>query len=145
MNITLQEITKDNYEDICELEVADDRKGHLSSNTQSILESKLHETLTSRAIYSDDVPVGFIMGERTSEDMIEIFRFMIDQNYQRKGIGRKALEVVISELKQLEGVTKIQICYHPDNEIAKSLYLKIGFKEIGMDDSDEDMLAVKWV
>ena len=145
MNITLREITKDNYEDICDLEVAEDQKGHLSSNTQSILESKFHETLTARAIYSDDVPVGFTMGERASVEQIAIFRFMIDQNYQKKGIGRQALDVAISELKQLEGITKIQICYHPDNEIAKSLYLKVGFKEIGMDDSGEDMLAIKRV
>jgi len=86
MSITLREITKDNYEDICCLEVADDQKGHLSSNMESILESKFHDTLTARAIYSDEVPVGFIMGERTSEKEIEIFRFMIDQRYQKRDL-----------------------------------------------------------
>ncbi len=143
MSIALREITKDNYEDICRLEVADHQKGHLSSNMESILESKFHDTLTARAIYSDDVPVGFIMGERTSEKKIEIFRLMIDQKYQRKGFGRTALELVFSEIAQLDGVTQIQICYHPDNEVAKGLYLKVGFKEIGMDESGRDMLALK--
>lgn len=143
MSITLREVTKDNYEDVCSLEVADDQKGHLSSNIESILESKFHETLTPRAIYSDEVPVGFIMGERTSEKEIEIFRFMIDQKYQKKGFGRTALELAFSEIKQLDGVTQIQICYHPDNEVAKRLYLNVGFKEIGMDESGNDMLAVK--
>jgi len=127
-SITLREITKDNYEDVCRLEVADDQKRHLSSNTESILESKFHESLTPRAIYSNDVPVGFIMGERTSEKEIEIFRFMIDQKYQKRGFGRTALELVFSEVKQLEGVTQIQICYHPDNEIAKRLYLSAVFQ-----------------
>ncbi len=143
MTITLREITKDNYRHICALEVTDEQKGNLSSNMESILESKFHETLTPRAIYSDEVPVGFIMGERTSEKEIEIFRFMIDQEYQKKGIGRTALELVFSEIKLLEGVTHIQICYHPDNEIAKRLYLNVGFTEIGMDESGDDMLAVK--
>lgn len=142
MNITLREITKDNYEDICDLEVAEDQKRHLSSNMESILDSKFHESLTARAIYSDDIPVGFIMGERTTAAKVEIYRFMIDINFQKKGIGCSALELAITEIKKIEGIKQIQICYHPDNEIAKSLYFKIGFKEVGMNDSDDDMLAV---
>ena len=50
-----------------------------------------------------------------------------------------------SQIKQIGGVTQIQICYHPDNEIAKGLYLQVGFKEIGMDESGKDMQAVKQV
>lgn len=145
MNITLQEITRENYEDICDLEVADDQKKHLSSNIESLLESKFYESLTPRAIYWEDKPVGFIMGERTSEAMIQIYRFMIDVDYQKKGIGRAALELVIDEVKQLDGITHIQICYHPDNIVAKRLYSKIGFEEVGMDKSGIDMLAVKSV
>ncbi|MBX2869545.1 MAG: GNAT family N-acetyltransferase [Acidiferrobacterales bacterium] len=142
MAITLREVTRENYEDICELEVADDQKRHLSSNIESLLESKYYDTLVPRGIYYGDEPVGFIMGERTSESKVEIFRFMIDIDYQKKGYGRAALEVAIAEIRQLEGVSEIQICYHPDNEVAKQLYFKLGFKEVGMDEAGEDMLAV---
>lgn len=141
MTITLREITKENYEDICDLEVAEDQKRHLSSNIESLVDSMFHETMMPRAIYSDDRPVGFIMGERASDTLVGIFRFMIDFNFQKKGIGRTALELAITEIRQIEGIMKIQICYHPDNEIAKRLYFKIGFQEVGMDESGEDMWA----
>jgi len=131
VNITLREVTKDNYMDICDLEVADDQKRHLSSNMESLVESKFYETM----------PVGFIMGDRSS-DTVGIFRFMIDFNFQNKGIGRAALELAIAEIRQIEGIKKIEICYHPDNKIAKRLYLKIGFQEVGMDESGDDMWAV---
>ena len=141
MNITLREITKDNYMDVCDLEVADDQKRHLSSNMESLVESKFYETMIPRAIYADDKPVGFIMGDRSS-DTVGIFRFMVDFNFQNKGIGRAALELAITEIRQIEGIKQIEICYHPDNKIAKHLYLKIGFEEVGMDESGDDMWAV---
>ena len=142
MNITLREITNENYMDICDLEVADDQKRHLSSNIESLVESKFYETMVPRAIYADDKPVGFIMGDRASDTKVGIFRFMIDFNFQNKGIGRAALELAIAEIRQIEGIKQIEICYHPDNEIAKRLYFKIGFQEVGMNESGDDMLAV---
>jgi len=141
MTITLREITKENYEDICDLEVAEDQKRHLSSNIESLVDSMFDETMVPRAIYFDDKPVGFIMGARASDTLVGIFRFMIDFNFQNEGIGLTALELAIAEIRQIEGIKQIQICYHPDNEIAKRLYFKIGFQEIGMDESGEDMLA----
>lgn len=145
MNLAFRKITRKNYEDICDLVVAEDQRGHLSSNMESILDSKFDKDLVPRAIYLDDKPVGFIMVEKTPKDTIEIFRFMIDQRYQNKGYGRAALELAIAKFEQLEGIRKIQICYHPDNDVAKGLYQKLGFKEIGMDESGEDMLAIRHV
>ena len=142
MNITLREITKDNYEKICDLEVADDQKRHLSSNMESLVDSKFHETLVPRAIYNNDTPVGFIMGEQTSSSRVEIYRFMIDSEFQQRGMGRAALELAIAEIQHIGGIKQIQICYHPENDIAKRLYFKLGFQEVGMSESGEDMLAV---
>lgn len=141
MSVTLREISKENYEAICDLEVAEDQRRHLSSNMESLVDAMFHETMVPRAIYFEDTPVGFIMGNRASDTTVGIFRFMVDFNFQQKGIGRSALELAITEIKQIEGIKKIQICYHPDNEIAKRLYSNIGFQEIGMDESGEDMWA----
>jgi len=142
VTVTLREITKENYEEICDLEVAEDQKRHLSSNMESLVESMFHDHMVHRAIYWNDKPVGFIMGARHTDTQVGIFRFMIDSDYQKKGIGRSALELAIAEIRQIEGIKSIQICYHPDNEVAKRLYVKIGFQEVGMDDTGEDMLAV---
>ena len=67
---------------------------------------------------------------------------MIDQKFQQKGIGRKALTLALDEIKQVKGIEIIEICYDPENPVAKDFYSKFGFVEIGMDEDDEDMLAI---
>lgn len=86
--------------------------------------------------------VGFIMWVKESPQKVSIGRFMVDQHHQRAGIGRRALELAIADIKQLNGLTEIEICYNPNNPVAKAFYSGFGFVEVGMDDDNEDMLAV---
>ena len=37
---------------------------------------------------------------------------------------------------------QIEICYNPTNPVAKNFYASFGFNEVGMDQDNEDMLAV---
>ena len=71
---------------------------------------------------------------------------MVDKNYQNKGIGRKALQLAIDEIKQTEGLKRIGIYYNPKNPVAKRFYSSFGFVEVGIeedgDEDDGDMLAV---
>ena len=39
-------------------------------------------------------------------------------------------------------VKEIEICYNPKNPVAKEFYSSFGFSEVGMDEDNEDMLAV---
>ncbi|UNK15956.1 GNAT family N-acetyltransferase [Paenibacillus sp. N3/727] len=67
---------------------------------------------------------------------------MVDQNYQNNGIGRKALLLALDEIKQTGGLEEIEICYNPNNPVAKDFYASFGFVEVGMDKENEDMLAI---
>ena len=78
--------------------------------------------------------------ETTSK--VSIWRFMVDEKYQKQGIGRIALSLALAEIKALTGINKIEICYNPKNPVAKDFYASFGFVEVGIDDDDEDMLAV---
>ena len=42
---------------------------------------------------------------------------MVDKKYQNRGIGRKALQLAIDEIKQTEGLKRIGIYYNPHNPV----------------------------
>lgn len=96
----------------------------------------------TRAIYQESDVVGFFMWVKETATKVSIWRFMVDRKHQQAGIGRKALTLALSEIKQLNGIKEIEICYNPTNPVAKEFYASFGFVEIGMDEDDEDMLAI---
>jgi diamine N-acetyltransferase len=67
---------------------------------------------------------------------------MVDQRYQKSGIGRAALNLALNEIKTSDKVKEIEICYDPENPVAKNFYSSFGFQEVGLDEDGEDMLAV---
>lgn len=142
MEISLRHITKENYEAICELEVSKQQEDYVASNVWSLVESKFNDGYETRAIYANDEPVGFFMWVLENAEKTSIWRFMIDQKHQKKGVGRRALNLALDEIKQASGLRKIEICYDPKNPVAKDFYSSFGFSEVGMDEDGEDMLAL---
>ena len=141
MCVTLQAITKDNYEAVAELYIPDEQQAHLSENIWSIAESQFHESHHARAICKDGQPVGFIMWVQVSTAKISIWRFMVAHEHQQKGIGRKALGLAIDEIKSFDKPQTIEICYSPGNTIAKKLYFSTGFTETGLSDCGNEAYA----
>lgn len=64
-----------------------------------------------------------------SETCAFIHSFYIDKTYRRKGIGKKLLEGVISNLKK-DGFREIELTVDPYNKAANQLYKNFGFKTI---------------
>lgn len=56
-----------------------------------------------------------------------INRFMIDEKYQSNGFGKRALKILLEQLKN-EGVSAVDIIHKPDNETAIKIYTSLGFK-----------------
>lgn len=142
MEVSLRQITKENYESICDLDVAKEQEEYVACNMWSLVESMFNEGHETRAIYLNDEPIGFFMWVQETKDKISIWRFMVDQKHQQKGIGRTALKLALDEIKQVFSLKKIEICYNPKNPVAKDFYSSVGFVEIGMNEDGEDMLAV---
>lgn len=141
MEVSLRPVTKDNYEKVCDLEVSKEQEDFVAENTWSLVES-FYEGYVSRAIYADSNLVGFFMWVQEPSEKVSIWRFMIDKTFQNKGIGRTALNLALSEIKLVNELREIEICYHPKNPVAKGFYSSFGFIEIGMDEDNEGMLAV---
>jgi diamine N-acetyltransferase len=141
MEVSLHGITKENYEKVCDLEVSKVQEDFVAENSWSLVES-FYEGYITRAIYADSNVVGFFMWVQETSEKISIWRFMIDQTRQNEGIGRKALYLALNEIKSVKSINEIEICYNPKNPVAQAFYSSFGFNEVGMDEDNEDMLAV---
>ncbi|EQB4331173.1 GNAT family N-acetyltransferase [Providencia stuartii] len=145
MNLQLRTITKENYKAISLLEVFEEQEDFVASNTWSLLEAAYNKEYVTRGIYLNDTPVGFFMWVPKSDNTVAIWRFMIDKSHQNHGIGRQAMALALAEIKQDNSLQAIEICYNPKNSVAKSFYSSFGFQEIGLDEDDEEMLAMMYL
>ncbi|MCG7531775.1 GNAT family N-acetyltransferase [Psychrobium sp. MM17-31] len=142
MDISLKPIIKANYEAVCDLDVAESQQDFVACNMWSLVEAQFNEGYVTRAIYQAGNVVGFFMWVKETPSKISIWRFMVDEKFQKQGIGRFALELALAEIKTDTAIREIEICYNPNNPVAKDFYASFGFSEVGMDEDDEDMLAV---
>ena len=149
--IRLVKVNDDNFVDLMDLETAESQKGYVASNTVSMAQA--YAVLASGkfvqcfGIYDGDTPVGFAMiGHRSEEyeGMAEVYRhsyylwrFMIDQRYQGKGLGRDALKLLLDYVRTFpDGKEEAwSTSYDGDNEAAKHLYTSFGFVPNGEKDS----------
>lgn len=146
MTVTLQLITRENFDAVACLSVFEHQLDFLASNSYSIAEASFNPFLRTRAIYLGEEPVGFLMylaPEAHEEPAGEygIWRFMIDAKHQGKGLGRLALQLLLDEIRACGDATRIFISYMPDNADAQRFYASFGFRETEIDESGE-MVAV---
>ncbi len=142
MEVSLRQVSKENYEEVCELDVTKEQEDYVACNMWSIVESQYNEGYETRVVYMKEEPVGFFMWVKESEIKVSIWRFMVDKKHQQKSIGRVSLNLALAEIKKVSDLQEIEICYNPKNPVAKEFYSSFGFSEVGMDEDDEDMLAV---
>jgi len=140
MEISLEDINRENYEAVCDLDVSKQQQDYVACNMWSLVESHYNEGYTCKAIYQCSKPVGFLMWVKENPSKISIWRFMVDQAYQNRGVGRRALTLALDTIKQIPKLQQIEICYDPKNAVAKEFYSSFGFYEIGLDDDGDEML-----
>lgn len=139
MNITLRKIDQDNWRDCIALKVKDEQKRFVATNENALALAYVHTEMNPLGIYLDEKIIGFLMYALDPDDNIYyINRFMIDENYQGKGNGRKALSLLIEKLKN-EGVKVLDILHKPDNQSAINLYKSLGFELTDVKVGDESV------
>ena len=65
--------------------------------------------------------------------------FVIDAAQQRRGYGRRAMQILLQWGTEL-GYDTAGLSYEPDNDVAKGLYAGLGFTETG-ETSDDGVVA----
>ncbi|SHG77766.1 GNAT family N-acetyltransferase [Massilia sp. CF038] len=143
MNVTLHPITIDNFEAVMDLELPPEQARYLDSNAYSIAQAHYYPDWQPRAIYCDGTPVGFALYDTSGDDEpghYAIYRLMVAHHLQNKGIGRRAMALLLDEIRAQPDVRRVTICYKTDNPTARRFYASLGFAEIGLSE-DGEMVA----
>ena len=143
--VTFREINGDNFQECFNLKVADSQKNFVASNIYSLAQAWVFpKAAMPFAIYSGDTMVGFVMMNYDDEDnTYGIWRFMIDERYQRKGYGKAALQLAIAYLRDKFKATEIYLSFEPENTVAERLYSSAGFRPTGEVDDGEVVMCLK--
>jgi diamine N-acetyltransferase len=130
--VTLHEITRDSLRAILDLKVSKKQEQFVAPNAVSIAEAHFSSNAWFRAIYADETPVGFVMlGEVHEKGSQFLWRLMVDERYQGRDYGRKALELVFQHVKTMTSAKELLTSCHEGKGSPKGFYLKMGFVETG--------------
>jgi diamine N-acetyltransferase len=142
--VTLREVTKETIWPVMALEVAEDQ-GHLvAPNSISIAEAYFEPKAWFRAVYADDEPVGFIMlFDDPDTPRYYLWRMMLAEGQQRKGYGRKALELLVDYVRARPGATEITVGSIPGEGSPQPFYEGFGFVDTGEVKGGEVMLRLE--
>lgn len=154
----LEKVNGKNVWELLKLTVSESQKNYVAANEISIIEAYTAISGNGYAfpfgIYNGDTPVGFLMiGFDVDDDWVDapdiakgnynLWRLMIDKDYQNRGFGRKAVQLVLDYIKAFP-CGKAEYCwlsYEPENKAARQLYRSFGFEETG-DMDGEEVIAV---
>lgn len=126
MYVSLQPIDNTNREACVALSVTEAQTQLIAPNSHSLAWADTAPQCVPMGIYRDGELVGFVMYESRGNDVFSVHRFMIDQHHQRKGIGLRAMQLVMERIWALGGKT-IYLSFRPENIAAKRLYEKLDF------------------
>jgi diamine N-acetyltransferase len=140
-DISLREVSRDTVRVICDLSVSKSQEQFVAPNSVSIAEAYFTKEAWFRAVYAGETPVGFVMlWENPTEGKHFLWRFMIDEKYQGRGYGKRALGLVIQHVKQNPKAQEIGLSYREGGGSPKSFYERIGFRDTGeMVDGEHEM------
>ncbi len=141
--VSLREITEKTVRTICDLKVDDLQQKFVATNAVSIAQAYFSDKAWFRAIYADDLPVGFLMLEKdTKKQEYFLWRMMLDDRYQRMGFGYKAMILLIEYVKTLPDATELLTCCVPGDGSPEEFYRKLGFERTGEKDGIEVVMQL---
>ena len=143
--VQLKPVTGDNLDEVLALKVHESQKGYVSTAAESLAQAYVYsETAFPFAVYHGKEIVGFIMmGYYEEKQYYTLWKLLIDERYQHRGYGRKALELGIGFLKEKFGASEVYTGVIPENHTAKKLYLSVGFRETGLFENGMEELCLK--
>ncbi len=124
--LNLQSIDKKNYQYMMLLDPGEEGKKYVAENSYTLLQAIFDGNLDYvKGIYLGKTPIGLIYYYPIDKKSMFINRFMIDEKYQGKGFGKKALKLSLQYFisKYSPNILKIS----SSNPIALELYKNFGF------------------
>jgi len=130
--VSLREVTAGTVRLICRLDVSEEQKHFVAPNAVSFAEAYFEPKAWFRAIYADETPVGFFMlYDNPEEAEYFLWRFMIDERYQKMGFGKRALDQLSEYVRTRPGARDLKLSCHPGEDGPEPFYRKYGFSRTG--------------
>lgn len=138
--IRLIEITEDNWLEAAGLAVGDEQKNFVAPAVGILARGYVYRDCNSKVfgIENDGTMVGLaLVREFTDEPLgYDLQQFMIDERFQGKGFGSKALKLILDELKKEAHYDHVEVCVKKEDAAAIHLYEKHGFADSGYIDEE---------
>lgn len=139
--VTLREITRETVRAICALAVAPAQSRFVASAAVSIAEAHYSPEAWYRAIYSGDEPAGFVMlSVRPEVPEYAVWRLLVDERFQGRGVGSAALRLVIEHVRAL-GAKELILSYVPGEGEPRAFYERHGFAPDGRVEDGEIVMV----
>jgi histidinol dehydrogenase len=142
--MTARAVTADNCEQLMRLQVSASQQKLVSSVTRSLAQAAYEPSATPWALYDGDEPVGMLLladarlAKDEPEDMLYVWRLLVDTKHQHRGLGRQALQFAVQEAKRL-GLPKIVLSHGQSEGHAGPFYEAFGFAYTGAVDDDGEL------
>lgn len=136
--VSLREINKETVRAVTKLSVAENQQRFVAPNAVSLSEALFSDEAWYRAVYNYEELVGFVMlsdesikKDPPAEPNIGLWRLMIDQRYQGRGIGREVMRLVLDYVKSRPRIRYFYTSYVPEPGGPGPFYLSLGFAPNG--------------
>ncbi|WNF69081.1 GNAT family N-acetyltransferase [Streptococcus suis] len=129
--IALKPVDESSYQAVLDLTVAESDMGFVAPNVRSLADAWLYREngdVFPYAIWADEQVVGFALID-IDEDIQQymLWRLMIGQEFQGRGYGQAALEVVIDQARAHPVCNHLIVAYVKGNQKMAHLLEKKGF------------------
>ena len=129
MTVSLRAVSRENVRAVCELRLAAGQDHLVASAAFTVAEGHYEPGAVLRAIYAGEQPAGVLLVEVESGTPY-LVRFMVDAAHQRRGVGRRAVELLADELRA-DGWTQPETSFVPVQEGAEGFWRRCGFADTG--------------
>lgn len=147
--VSLRPVTKENLYPVLALDVRPEQRTYVATNAKSLAEAHFHPEAWTRAIYSGETPVGFLMlwddhQAKPSEeaDPYYLWRFMVAAEHQRRGVGARALGLLVDHVRTRPGARRLLASCQGGDHSPEGFYRSLGFARTGRDENGEIELAL---
>ena len=142
--ITLREVTEETVRTICNLNVHEKQNKFVANNAVSIAQAYFSKNAWFRAIYGEDIPIGFLMlYDDPEKPEYYLWRFMIDKKYQKMGFGKAAMYLLIEHVKKRPNAHELFTSVVQEPGGPQGFYEKIGFKLNGKYEEGEAVMVMR--
>src|SRR5215207_1800862 len=136
--VSLRPVTRANVRTICDLELADSQRRLVAPSAYTVAEGNYEPGAVLRAIYRGDRPVGVLL-VKLETGTPYLVRFMVDAQHQRAGVGRRAVELLVDELRAA-GWSVLETSHARGADGPGAFWRHCGFEPTGRELHDEPVL-----